>query len=260
MSADYGRSAGLWSSGLDRIYRRFAAAFVAAAPVGLAGMRVLDAGAGTGALSAELRSVGAQPVAVDLSPPMLRQASALAVDLPVVAADAVRLPLAPGRFDALLSAFLINHLPEPHLLLAEAARVVGPGGLIMVTTFGASGDHPAKAAVDAVARRYGWCPPAWFEAQQRWATQTDTPAGLRGQAQRADLPVVDLAVVEVDAGPLTPSQLAAWRLGHAQLAGFVTRLARLDRLRLFRDAEEAVRPFPHSLRRELLVLSSRRPA
>jgi ubiquinone/menaquinone biosynthesis C-methylase UbiE len=260
MSVDYGRSAGLWTSGLDHIYRRFAGAFVRAAPIDVAGCRVVDVGAGTGALSAELRLVGVDPLAVDLSSAMLRQARALSADLRTVVADAVRLPLAPKSIDALYSAFLINHLPEPHLLLAEATRVVVGGGLVMVMTFAAGGDHPAKVAVDEVARRWGWRPPAWFEEQRRWAAQTDTPEALARHAERAALPVTDLRVIEVEAGPLTPAELVAWRLGHAHLAGYVTQLAPDVRHQLVRHAVESVGSCPQPLGRELLILSSRLPA
>jgi ubiquinone/menaquinone biosynthesis C-methylase UbiE len=260
MSADYGRSADLWRSGLDPVYRRFAHALVGTAPVDLAGLRVVDVGAGTGALSSELLASGADPIAVDASPVTLGQARGALGGLRAVAGDAVRLPLATHCADALLSAFLINHLPQPSLLLAGAARVVRPGGLVMAMTFAAGVDHPAKTAVDEVARRRGWQVPAWFDEQKRWAALTDTPTGLADQAERAGLPVSDVRVIDVEAGPLTPRELVGWRLGHAHVAGFVSGLGGDARHQLFREAEEAVGPGPQSLRRELLVLSSHLPA
>ncbi len=257
MSADYGRSAELWRSGLDHIYRRFARAFLEVVPIDLAGRRVVDVGAGTGALSAELLTVGADPIAVDLTPSMLREARQTAPGVTSAAADAVHLPLRAGSADAVLSAFLINHLPMPHLVLTEATRVAGRGGLVAVMTFAAADGHPAKAAVDEVARRFGWRPPTWFEEQKRWAELTDTPGGLLGQAERASLPVSGFQVIDVEAGPLNAAELVGWRLGHAHLAGFVSRLAPDDRHRLLAEAREAVGPLPQSLRRELLILSSR---
>ena len=257
MSADYGRSAELWRSGLDHIYRRFARAFLGTVPIDLAGRRVVDVGAGTGALSAELVMLGAAPVAVDLSRAMLEEARQMSPGVVTTVADAVHLPLGADSADAVLSAFLINHLPEPHLLLAEAARVALRGGLVTVMTFAAGDGHPAKAAVDEVAGRFGWRPPTWFEEQRRWAGLTDTPEGLVGQAERASLPVGGLQVIDVEAGPLNAAELVGWRLGHAHLAGFVTRLAPDDRDRLLAEAKEAVGPLPQSLRRELLILSSR---
>jgi demethylmenaquinone methyltransferase/2-methoxy-6-polyprenyl-1,4-benzoquinol methylase len=260
MSDDYGRSAELWRTGLDHVYRRFARALVGSAPATLRSLRVVDAGAGTGALSTELRAVGAEPIALDISPSMLGQARAGLDGLPMVAADALHLPLATQCADALLSAFLINHVPEPSLLLAEAARVVRRGGLVMAMTFAAGFDHPAKAAVDEVARGRGWQAPEWFEEQRRWAALTETPGGLADQAARAGLPAPGIRVIEVEAGPLTPRELVGWRLGHAHLAGFFIALSEESRDELLHEAEEAVGPGPQSLRRELLILSSRLPA
>ena len=57
-----------------------------------------------------------------------------------------------------------------------------------------------------------------------------------GQAERASLPVGGLQVIDVEAGPLNAAELVGWRLGHAHLAGFVTRLAPDDRDRLLAEA------------------------
>jgi ubiquinone/menaquinone biosynthesis C-methylase UbiE len=260
MSDDYDRSAELWRSGLDHVYRRFARAFLRSIRVALQSLRVVDAGAGSGALSGELRAMGADPIAVDVSPSMLGKARMSLDGLLVVTADAVHLPLASRSADAWLSAFLINHVPEPSLLLAEAARVVRPGGLVTAMTFAGGVDHPAKTTVDEVARRRGWRAPDWFEDQSRWAALTDTPGGLADQAARAGLPVPGILVTEVEAGPLTPRELVGWRLGHAYLAGFFMALDEESRDELLDEAEGAVGPDPQSLRRELLILSSRLPA
>ncbi len=256
MSFDYGRSAERWRSELEHIYRRFGRALVRAVPVGLTGRRVLDLGAGTGALSGELWASGAVPIATDISPLMLVQARGVARGLRVVGADALHLPFARHEFDVSLSAFLINHLPEPWLQLAEAARVTRRGGVLMTMTFAAGDDHPAKEAVDEVAGRLGWQAPAWFDEQKRWATLTDTPGGLAHQAGKAGVPVSEIQTVAVDAGPLTPRELVGWRLGHAHMAEFLARLPVGDRRRLVVEAERAVGPGRQPLRRELLILSS----
>jgi SAM-dependent methyltransferase len=191
---------------------------------------------------------------------MLSQARQDIVGLPVVAADAVHLPIVSQSVDASLSAFLVSHLPEPYLLLAEAARVTRRGGLVMAMTFAAGDDHPAKHAVDEVARRMGWHAPGWLDEQKRWAALTDTPAGLVHQAEKAGIPASEVRAFAVDAGRLTPGELVAWRLGHAHMAGYVTQLDLGDRNRLVSEVERAVGPGPQRLRRELLVLSSHLPA
>jgi SAM-dependent methyltransferase len=190
---------------------------------------------------------------------MLRRARRFAEPW-VAAADATQLPFASGRFDASLSGFLLNHLPEPFRLVAEAARVTRRGGMVMTMTFAAGDNHPVKATVDEVAARWGWEAPAWYHEQRHWAALTDTPAGLRAQAQQAGLDDADVFSVEVDAGLRTPTEFVTWRLGMAHMAGFVSEIPASERRRLVAEAELAVTPHTQPLLRLLLILSSRLPA
>jgi len=48
------------------------------------------------------------------------------------AGDCTRLPFADGQFDAALSRFVLQHLPDPSAAVAEFVRVVRPGGLVCV--------------------------------------------------------------------------------------------------------------------------------
>jgi SAM-dependent methyltransferase len=52
---------------------------------------------------------------------------------PDVAAAALALPFADGRFDTVLATQVLEHVPEPRRLLAEAARVLAPGGHLVLT-------------------------------------------------------------------------------------------------------------------------------
>ena len=99
---------------------------------------VLDLGIGPGvsALSMGVRRSRARFVGLDLSRPMLKQASASrkragwsARRLMLVQADADRLPLAGGSFDAAAAHSFLYLLPDHHAALIEANRVVRPGGL-----------------------------------------------------------------------------------------------------------------------------------
>src|SRR5581483_2791892 len=84
---------------------------VARSPHPLAGRTVLDIGAGTGVASQALRSVGARPIAVDLSYDMLAYASAARP--PSTVADVRALPLADRSVDGAVAAFVLNHLHDP---------------------------------------------------------------------------------------------------------------------------------------------------
>ncbi len=52
---------------------------------------------------------------------------------PDTQADAAHIPFAGGVFDAVICAELLEHLPDPRPVLAEAARVLHPGGRIVIT-------------------------------------------------------------------------------------------------------------------------------
>lgn len=90
---------------------------------------VLDIGAGRGALGAALRLGGhrGQIVGIDPSPG--------APDIHLGHAEA--LPFAPQSFDAVLFVRVLAHLPDPGAALAEARRVLRPGGRVIVAANGA---------------------------------------------------------------------------------------------------------------------------
>jgi SAM-dependent methyltransferase len=98
--------------------------------------RVLDVGAGTGAVAPALRRAApmATVVALDASTEMLRAAPANAGTF-AVRADAQVLPIRTATMDAVLLAFVLFHLAEPALAMDEAARVVRAGGRVGTVTW-----------------------------------------------------------------------------------------------------------------------------
>lgn len=92
--------------------------------------QVLDAGAGTGALSRRLAQAlpGVHPVLVDLSPGMLARAGDLAD--PRAVASVAALPFADDTFDVVMSAWVIETVDSPYAAVTEMLRVLRPGGLV----------------------------------------------------------------------------------------------------------------------------------
>ncbi len=98
--------------------------------------QVLDVGCGTGALLAALAAAapGVRLVGIDASPEMLAVARgklAPAVDLRVAWAEDV--PYGDATFDAVVSCSVLHYLREPMAALREMARVVKPGGRLVIT-------------------------------------------------------------------------------------------------------------------------------
>jgi SAM-dependent methyltransferase len=98
------------------------------------GARVLDVACGTGYGAAFLSDRGARSVvAVDISLEALRFARARYA-VSVVCADALRLPLASGFFDVVVSLETIEHLSDAASFVAEVSRVIVPGGSLLLST------------------------------------------------------------------------------------------------------------------------------
>jgi SAM-dependent methyltransferase len=98
------------------------------------GPRVLDLGIGPGTSALEMARAdpARRHVGLDLSAWMLRTAAARAraagVPLPLVRADALRLPVREGAFDGATGHSFLYLLPDPGAALAEVVRVLRPGG------------------------------------------------------------------------------------------------------------------------------------
>lgn len=148
MGASFSRSAAAYDGHADvqrRVQDRVIALLDQAAP---GARRVLDVGAGTGALLARLRVArnGLAPVAVDLAPGMAALARARLGDAAVAAGDAEALPFRAGAFDLVVSTSAFQWLPRLEPALAEARRVLAPGGALALALFGQRTLHELKAA------------------------------------------------------------------------------------------------------------------
>ena len=100
--------------------------------------RVLDLAGGTGraarAIAAPVgRARSPETLVVDASRAMLDHAAERGT--PAVRGDAGRLPLRNGSVDAVVVLDALHHLPEQEAALAEAARVLRPGGVLVIREF-----------------------------------------------------------------------------------------------------------------------------
>ncbi|HVC92753.1 MAG TPA: class I SAM-dependent methyltransferase [Pirellulales bacterium] len=100
---------------------------------------ILDVGSGAGQIAKHLLKYadrGAQITCFDLSFEMLRRARhRLKSDVPShLVADLTRLPFANASFDCVTCGYVLEHLPDARLGLAELARVMVPGGRMLLLT------------------------------------------------------------------------------------------------------------------------------
>ena len=121
------------------------------------GQRVLDIGCGPGWFWASVARglpTGLVLTLSDLSAGMVAEALERCRPLPFArvegaTADAMGLPFADGAFDAVVAMHMFYHLADPAKGIAEAHRVLRPGGLFALTTNGV-GNMPALYALTAV--------------------------------------------------------------------------------------------------------------
>ncbi|HET6883720.1 MAG TPA: class I SAM-dependent methyltransferase [Pirellulales bacterium] len=101
--------------------------------------RILDVGSGAGQIAKHLLKYadpGASLTCFDLSLPMVRRArNRLKSGVPhYLVSDVTRLPFADGTFDCVTCGYVIEHLPDARLGLAELARVMQRGGRLLLLT------------------------------------------------------------------------------------------------------------------------------
>ncbi|MDT4893836.1 MAG: demethylmenaquinone methyltransferase / 2-methoxy-6-polyprenyl,4-benzoquinol methylase [Pseudonocardiales bacterium] len=182
------------SAGQDRRWRRRTRQCLELQP----GQRVLDLAAGTGVSTVELQRSGAYAVACDFSIGMLKAGRARKArrGVPFVAGDALHLPFADASFDAATISFGLRNVADVPRALAELARVVRPGGRLVVCEFSRPVFAPFRflylnylmRALPWIARRVASNPDAYVylaESIRSWPAQAElarviAAAGWRG--------------------------------------------------------------------------------
>lgn len=141
----------------------------------LDGLRVLDAGCGTGRFTAALERRAARLAGVDLDPAML-DAAARRVRAPLLAADAGALPFRDGAFDVAIAVTVCEFTASPAALVAELARVTRPGGRIVIGALN-------RRSAWGLARRRQLRRPPWQAAQFLTRRQLRALGSRHGQVQ-----------------------------------------------------------------------------
>ena len=217
----YAGSGERWASGASLVYAPIARELVAMSPHPLAGRRVLDVGAGTGAASTALLARGARPVPLDLSVDMLTAWNALPRP-PSVVADVRALPLGRNTVDDVVASFVLNHLTDPGRGFGELIRVVRPGGAVLATVYGTASRSPARDRVDEVAKEAGWQVPDWYvELKAEAAPLLGTAASMEAAARLAGLVEVVVEERPVDVGVARAEDLVEYRFGQAHFTAWL---------------------------------------
>ena len=116
--------------------------------------RVLDVGCGAGHTALAFAASGAEVVALDLTPEMLDQgrrlASARGASVSFREGDVADLPFPDASFDLVTSRFSAHHYTRPGAALAEVARVLAPGGSLLLIDAVAPEDAAQDTFLNAI--------------------------------------------------------------------------------------------------------------
>jgi SAM-dependent methyltransferase len=113
------------------------------------GARLLDVASGPGFIAGAAASLGSDVVGLDFAPAMIAEARRRWPALTFREGDAESLPFDAGSFDAAVMNFGLLHLARPDAALAEAHRVLRPGGRYAFTVWAA----PERAVAFGLALR-----------------------------------------------------------------------------------------------------------
>ncbi len=125
----------LMSFGMHRLWKAFAVSVARVKP----GERVLDVASGSGDLARAFAARGAQVWMSDINGPMLARGRDCMLDAghmsPAVQCDAEHLPFGNASFDCVSVGFGLRNMTHKDAALAEMARVLKPGGRLLVLEF-----------------------------------------------------------------------------------------------------------------------------
>jgi SAM-dependent methyltransferase len=188
--------------------------------------RVLEIAAGTGVLTAELlaASPGAQVTATDLNPAMVEAGAQRVPQARWQPADASDLPFPDGAFDLVVCQFGVMFLPDKPRAYREFARVLAPGGHVLVNTWDRIETHGFdRVVVEALERVFpGDVPPFLAKVPHGYAD----PEIVRGHLQEAGYQVDLVETVMLEGHAASAADVATGFCTGTPLRGEI--LARSD--------------------------------
>jgi SAM-dependent methyltransferase len=119
------------------------------------GLRLLDVACGTGLAARAAAALGAGVTGVDFSPAMIAMARSLHPAVEFQIADAEELPFSSGSFDAVVANFGIHHVERAERAMAEARRVLAPGGIFAFTFWAQPQENTAWRIILAAIAAHG---------------------------------------------------------------------------------------------------------
>jgi phosphatidylethanolamine/phosphatidyl-N-methylethanolamine N-methyltransferase len=194
----YARWAPVYDVVFGAVFERGRHAAIAAAE--RIGGRVLEVGVGTG-ISLPDYSRSIRLCGVDISEPMLRKAHERVSELGLTnveglwVMDAEHLNFPDASFDVLVAQYVITTVPNPEATLDEFARVLKPGGeIILVSRVGAEAGlrRSLERWFAPAARKLGWRTEFSFERYACWANRS---AGMRLVERRAMPPLGHFSLI-----------------------------------------------------------------
>ena len=194
----YDRWAPVYDLVFGAVFERGRDAAIAAAE--RVGGRILEVGVGTG-IALPHYSKNCRLCGVDISEQMLRKAQERVTELGLGnveglwVMDAERMTFPDDSFDVVVAQYVVTTAPNPEATLDEFARVLKPGGeIILVSRVGA--EAGMRRALEhwfaPAARKLGWRTEFAFERYARWAERTP---GVRLVERRAMPPLGHFSLI-----------------------------------------------------------------
>jgi phosphatidylethanolamine/phosphatidyl-N-methylethanolamine N-methyltransferase len=208
----YARWAPVYDLVFGAVFERGRQAAIAAAEC--IGGRILEVGVGTGISLPDYSRVN-RICGVDISEPMLRKAQQRVVELGLThveglwVMDAEHLSFPDASFDVIVAQYVITTVPNPEATLDEFARVLRPGGeIVLVSRVGA--EAGLRRALERwfapAARKLGWRTEFSWERYEHWAEHS---RGMRLVERRAMPPFGHFSLIRfAKAGRMTAAQVS----------------------------------------------------